>query len=54
MPKLSDKYIKSRPAPSKGETKIYDSEVLGFGIKITRNDVRSFFLNYRIDGRERR
>jgi integrase len=32
----------------------YDDEVRGFGVRVTRNGVKSFILNYRINGRVRR
>jgi integrase len=33
---------------------VYDTEVVGFGVRITSADARAFILTYRIDARERR
>jgi integrase len=58
--KLTSIDIKRAPAPPKGSTTLFDSGVKGFGIRIfaptKRNPdgARSFFLNYRVDGFERR
>ncbi len=45
--KLTERSIKSLPNPSEGNTVAWDSELSGFGIRITRNGARSFILNYR-------
>ena len=52
--KLSDKIIKALPAPEHGNGITYDSEVKGFGVRVTAGAARSFILNYRVHGRERR
>lgn len=58
--KLTKEIVKTMPAPATGTKTIWDSEVTGFGLRIfapTRQNPagsRSFFLNYRKDGRERR
>jgi integrase len=58
--KLTDPIIRKEAAPEKGARTLFDSEVKGFGIRIfastKRNPegARSFFLNYRVDGIERR
>lgn len=52
--KLTDKVVRSLPAPSKGNKITYDNEVRGFGVRVTAKGVHSFILNYRIHGRERR
>jgi integrase len=47
--------IKKLPVPAKGSKVHYDTEVAGFGIRITANGARSFILNYyTVSGRERR
>ena len=58
--KLDERTVKSAQPPAKGATTLWDSEIKGFGCRIyaptrrhPRGD-RSFFLNYRIDGVERR
>jgi integrase len=58
--KLAKDLIKKEPAPEKGAVTLWDSEITGFGIRLyapsRRNPqgTRSFFLNYRTDGIERR
>ena len=54
--RLTDKTVKSLPAPARGNVIAYDSEVKGFGARITAAGAVSFVLNYRrkADGRERR
>jgi len=53
--RLTDKIVKALLAPSKGSKIHYDTEVKGFGCRITANGARSFVLNYRTRaGRERR
>lgn len=53
--KLTDRTIKSLPTPATGNRIHYDSEVPGFGCRVTAGGARSFILNYRTrTGRERR
>lgn len=52
--KLTDKMVRDLPVPDAGNRIIYDTEVRGFGVRITAAGARSFVLNYRINGRERR
>ena len=52
--RLSDRLVKSLPCPGKGNKVFYDTEIRGFGIRLTAANARSFVLNYRINGRERR
>jgi integrase len=58
--KLTTKEIDAEPAPPKGTKTLWDSEIKGFGVRIfaptTKHPLgaRSFFLNYRVDGKERR
>ena len=52
--RLTDKFIRSLKPPETGNTVYRDSEVPGFGIRITANDKRAFVLDYRIHGRNRR
>ena len=50
---LSERVI--RDAKSAKKTRIiWDQEVKGLGVRVTTAGVKSFVLNYRIDGRERR
>jgi integrase len=53
--KLTDSGIKKLPAPHTGNKVHYDSEVAGFGCRVTAAGAKSFVLNYRTTaGRERR
>lgn len=52
--KLTDKLVREMTPPATGNRIIYDSEVRGFGARITAAGGRSFVLNYRTNGRERR
>jgi integrase len=54
--RLSDKVVKGLPAPPKGNRIAYDSDVPGFGCRVTAAGARAFILNYRrkADGTERR
>ena len=53
--KLSDKLISKLPLPDAGNKVHYDTEVKGFGCRVTAADARSFILNYRTrSGLERR
>jgi len=53
--KLTDALVKSLPAPPTGNKVFYDSEVKGFGCRVTAKGARAFILNYRTRaGRERR
>jgi integrase len=48
--KLSDKIMRTLVPPPAGNRITYDSEVLGFGARITAGGVRAFILNYRVRG----
>jgi integrase len=54
--RLTDRIVKQLPAPARGNKVTYDSEVGGFGCRVTAAGARAFVLNYRrkADGRERR
>lgn len=53
--KLTDPVVKNLPCPTGGNRVEYDSEVKGFGCRVTAAGARSFVLNYRTKaGRERR
>lgn len=58
--KITDTWLKKQAAPPKGASTYWDNEVKGFGCRIyaptKRHPTgdRSFFLNYRHDGTERR
>ena len=54
--RLTDSLVRKLPPPAKGNSITYDSDVAGFGIRVTAAGARSFVLNYRrkADGTERR
>jgi len=57
---LTAERVKTTPAPPAGSITLWDADLTGFGVRIFApterhpNGARSFFLNYRVDGRERR
>ncbi|MCB9931530.1 MAG: site-specific integrase [Alphaproteobacteria bacterium] len=53
--KLTDASVKKLEAPERGNRIHYDTEVKGFGVRVTAKGSRAFVLNYRTRaGRERR
>ena len=54
--KLTDSFVRSAepPAGKRNQVIHYDSEVKGFGVRVTRFGARAFILNYRARGVERR
>lgn len=52
--RISDKFVKALEPPDKPNRIYYDTEVKGFGIRITRAGKKAFVLNYYSKGRERR
>jgi integrase len=58
--KLTERSVKAMAPPRTGAATIWDSEITGFGVRVFAptgrrpHGARSFFMNYRIDGRERR
>ena len=58
--KLDEAAVKEEAAPAKGAASIWDSELKGFGLRIFAptkrhpEGARSFFINYRVNGVERR
>ena len=52
--KLTDQMVRVLVPPASGNRVSYDSEVRGFGVRSTAAGARSFVLNYRAGGRERR
>ena len=43
--------IRTLPTPATGNKVHYDSEVAGFGIRVTANGAKAFVLNYRTQWR---
>ena len=58
--KISDTWLKKQAAPASGAMTFWDSEITGFGVRIFAptkrhaTGARSFFVNYRVGGREKR
>lgn len=53
--KLTPDTIKTLPVPATGNKITYDSEVRGFGVRVTAAGAKAFILNYRTrSGKERR
>jgi integrase len=52
---LTDAIVRRLPIPARGNAITYDSDVAGFGCRVTAAGAKSFVLNYRTrSGRERR
>jgi integrase len=51
---LTDRVVRELPAPASGNRITYDTEVAGFGVRVTAAGARSLILNFRVHGRERR
>ena len=54
--RLENDYVRKLAPPAKGAVTYWDNDpkATGFGVRLYASGVRSFFLNYRFDGRERR
>ena len=52
--KLSDQLARDLEPPKSGNQIVYDNRLAGFGLRVTASGARSFILNYRFKGRERR
>jgi integrase len=53
--RITDKIVKSLEAPAKGSVIIWDTDISGFGVRISAEGTIAFALNYRnANGRERR
>ncbi|MHB8414962.1 MAG: Arm DNA-binding domain-containing protein [Acidiferrobacteraceae bacterium] len=52
--KITHALIAALTPPAKGQAFLWDSELLGFGVRITRAGVKSFVLQKRIHGKDRR
>jgi integrase len=54
--RLTDALVRRLPAPAKGYAITWDSEVAGFGVRVSAGGVKAFIFNYRVksSGRERR
>src|SRR5271167_878440 len=54
MPNLTQTFAKRVKIPKAGYKIHYDDGLFGFGLRVTTNGAKSFVLNYRVHGRERR
>lgn len=54
MTAITETLVKKAIPPERGNAIVYDDEVKGFGLRVTAAGSKSFVLNYRIAGRERR
>ena len=52
--KITQRTIKTLVAPESASTIVWDSELKGFGVRITAAGAITFILNYRAHGRQRR
>lgn len=54
--RLTHEFVRAVAAPERGAETYWDNDpkVTGFGLRVYAGGSKSFFLNYRIDGRERR
>lgn len=53
--KLTDRLVKALPTPASGNRIHFDSDVGGFGVRVTASGSRAFVLSYRTrTGRQRR
>lgn len=52
--KLTEAAARKALPPVRGQTMLWDSEVKGFALRITPGGAKSFILDYRIEGRQRR
>jgi integrase len=53
--KLTEAFVKSLPAPTDTSSRIhYDSDIRGFGCRVTQNNAKTLILNYSYKGIERR
>src|SRR4051812_30141991 len=52
--KLTDRIVRDLKPPPSGNRITYDTEISGFGLRVTAGNARSFILNYRSNGSERR
>ncbi len=54
MPNINERLIQSLKLPQEKYKIYWDEKIVGFGIRITNNNAKSFVLRYVIDGRERK
>ncbi len=52
--KLSDASARKALSPTRGQLFLWDTEIKGFALRVTSGGAKSFVLDYRVDGRQRR
>jgi integrase len=52
--KLSDSSARKALPPTRGQLFLWDAEIKGFALRVTSGGAKSFVLDYRVDGRQRR
>lgn len=52
--RLTEIRARKELAPSRGQTLLWDTDVKGFALRVTPGGAKSFLLDYRADGRQRR
>src|SRR6202012_3416623 len=52
--KLTDNEVRKALSPKQGQRIMWDSDVKGFGVRITSGGAKSFILDYRSGHRQRR
>ena len=52
--RITDKAVRDMEPPATGNRRIYDTDIKGFGVRVTAAGAKAFILNYYVHGRERR
>ena len=52
--RLTKTVVERLPAPAKGYTLHWDGELRGFGVRVTARGVKTFVLQRRVNGKDRR
>lgn len=52
--RLTDNVARKALPPARGQTLLWDSEVKGFALRVTSGGAKSFVVDYRTEGRQRR
>ena len=52
--RLPDTIARKTLPPARGQTLLWDGEVKGFALRVTSGGAKSFVVDYRVDGRQRR
>ncbi|MGA8936776.1 MAG: site-specific integrase [Pseudolabrys sp.] len=52
--RLTEAFVRKTLTPARGQTFLWDGEVKGFALRVTSGGPKSFVVDYRVDGRQRR